>query len=482
MAKKDNQSQANKIIFLIVCSIVALLFLKFADFGGFMKVFFSLIIVFSFFIIAYLKTRKTFLTLVFLVPFFIGLDDYQINIGAFLELFSDNRHLDINLFTVSCIAFCCLALIEIVKNGTALFKAPLFSILTISVLLNSFSLPSSEYKSIGAVFWLYLVTPFCVYFTAYFLLKTKKNYLTLIAVIISSSLIPIIISIKQLIVGEFHFEADTGLPRLLGSFPHSNTFGSYLFVIITVYIVLFFALKFLKNSEKKKIYFLLLLSVFAFFLLLTFSRTPLIGLFFAILIMAFFKKKIRVPAFVLGFFLSFVILIYPKTRQRILNMFERNMYDSLYGRFEIWDMAWYNFKAKPWIGYGIGSFEEVIKETRGSETGNVYPHNDSFRFLLEGGIAGFIGYLLYLLGAIFYSIKSYLNYKEKPAKINFLKQNLIVDFKILGLIPFLLFVTMIPISLVEAPSMDFVYQILAWSLLGGWMAMNSKKSDFERNR
>jgi len=33
---------------------------------------------------------------------------------------------------------------------------------------------------------------------------------------------------------------------------------------------------------------------------------------------------------------------------------------------------------------------------------------------------------------------------------------------------------MIIISLVESPSMDFIYQILSWTLLGSWLGASEK--------
>jgi hypothetical protein len=137
-------------------------------------------------------------------------------------------------------------------------------------------------------------------------------------------------------------------------------------------------------------------------------------------------------------------------------------------------LAIFAAKKKPLIGYGIGSFEDVIRSVQGKETGNVYPHSDAIRFFLEGGIIGIAGYLFYILGAIYYAIRSYFRYPKSIESLEFFGRQLEVNFKLLGIIPLLLFGIMVIISLAEAPSMDFVYQILAWTLLGSWLGMSQE--------
>jgi O-antigen ligase len=270
---------------------------------------------------------------------------------------------------------------------------------------------------------------------------------------------------------------DTTLPRLTTVFDHPNKFASYLFVILGIYLISYLSIK---NNKKSKYPLLKLLPflVLGLFLLLTFSRTSWIVFAFIICVVIFLKKEFRLPTIYLGSLLIFLSLFVQKIRERILGIFVRQYHDTLSGRMETWDMAWFGFKKNYWFGYGPGSFREVIKVVSGTDVGNFYPHSDAALFLLEGGIIGLISYLIYLFFALYSAFISYYKYPKGSEKILFAKKELTVDFKFLGFIPFLLFLVMLPYSFAETPALDFIYQVYAWILLGSWLGLvNNKKNN-----
>lgn len=427
----------------------------------------------------YYNTAAVFLAIIFILPVIIGADRYQINAGFFLPNTFSTSGFFINPFSLLCFFLIFLAGIEFFRKKFSFFQMPLSIILPIVALISLLSFTQLENKFSGIVYELYLLAGFAAYFLGYHLLGNKKKYLCTLLIIVFSSAIPVIYAFYQVVIGDFMFENDSNLPRIDSTFPHPNTFGSFLFVVLAVSLILFFAIKLINHhrSVQYRLFQALSLLPFAFIFplfILTYSRTAWFGFFFSALIAAFFRPALRFPAIYGGALAAFAMVLFEKTRERIVGIFEHHMFDSMYGRQEIWDMAIYAALKKPFLGYGMGSFGEVIQTTQGKETGNIYPHNDSIRFFVEAGIVGFLGFVLYMVGAIYYALKSFLKYGDRKETVKIFGYEFTVDYKFLGLIPFCLFASMAVISFVEAPSMDFVYQILAWTILGSWLGLNEK--------
>lgn len=478
MPDLEQKKEKGSIIYIYVLFLFALFFLYTLLFGYSAqnpKLIVGALIFMAILLFSYFSASRVFLALIFFIPYLIGADAYQINISSFLQNFISVKDLYINPFSLSCLVIIFFFGIEFLKAGRRMFKIPLFFILLVAALLSLVIFFQSKYKIDGLVFELYLISGFAAYFLGYLFLGKKKKYLELLSAVVLSSIIPAIFAVSQLVMGDYLYEGDSSLGRIRGSFPHSNTFGSYLFIVLTVITIIFFSVKAKSgNGKKSPGYFLGRAGFLVLFglLVLTYSRTAWIGVALSFGAIALVRPYFRIPLVYAGSVIAALVLLFEKTRDRILGIFESHMFDSMYGRREIWDMAIFAAKKSPIFGYGIGTFENTIRDVQGKETGNVYPHNDFIRFFLEGGIIGVILYFLYMLGAIYYSVRSYLNYPKGEEVINFLGKEFLVDFKMLGMIPLLLFAIMIPISLVEAPSMDFVYQIFAWTMLGSWLGMN----------
>ncbi|NTU66614.1 MAG: O-antigen ligase family protein [Candidatus Moranbacteria bacterium] len=486
ITQENEQEQGRKSPVYIYVLLVSAAFLFYNLFFGHIsdnpKLLWGAFIFLALLLWAYLDVAYVFLATLFFLPVLIGQNNYQINIGSFLGSFLPISELYIDPFSLASLFLVFLSGIELLKRIKKLAQAPLFFILSLVIILELATFVTSKYKLTGAVFELYLLAGFMSYFLGYFLLVSKRNYLRLIFTALFSAIIPSIFAVYQLASGNYLYEGDSTLGRITGTFPHSNTYGSFLFIILTIALAASFAIRKKKpkkeKTESKNIR--IMKWAFIFFmgalLLLTFSRTAWIGFALSVLAIAIMRPKIRIPIVLFGSLGITVLMFFEKFRDRIFGIFDHYMYDSMYGRYEIWDMALYAARKKPMMGYGIGSFEEVIREVQGKETGNVYPHNDTVRFFLEGGLAGVFSYLLYMAGAIFYAAKSFLKYPKGDETIDFFGTELTVDFKLLGMIPLMLFAIMVVISMVEAPSMDFVYQIFAWTMLGSWLGMNRKQA------
>ncbi|MEA3273519.1 MAG: O-antigen ligase family protein, partial [Patescibacteria group bacterium] len=330
--------------------------------------------------------------------------------------------------------------------------------------------------------WIHLVAAFGAYFLGYFLFATRKRYLKVLTAIMLSAVIPVIVGIKQVLLREFFFSNDSVLPRIQATFWHPNKLGSFLFIVTAVYLVFYLSIKVGQEGAKKKLLFFLPFLVLIPLLGLTFSRTSWVALAFAIFVIAIMRRSLRKPAILLGGLLTVLALAIGKIRDRILDTFSWSMNNSVSGRIEIWDIGFFKLSQRPWLGFGPGSFGEVIKDARGSEEGNISAHSDAVRFVVEGGIVGLLAYFLYFIGAIVYAFISFVRYPQSSKRVKILNKEFLVDFKLLGFIPFLLFLSMIPISFMETSTLDFVYQFFAWIALGSWLAVSGKTIKTRKKR
>lgn len=490
LVKKSNRQSPFYALALLAFAILMILALVGSHAADNIKLIYGVVVFLGLLAMAYFSVADVFLLAIFALPLLIGLDSYQINLGSILSIVVPVRELYVNPFSLVCVFLVFLALAEMLRRGFRILHVPLVYIITIAILLNAASFFGSERKLTGVVFELYFLASFAAYFLAYMLLANRKNYVKLVITVIASSAIPAMVGFIQLLGGNFLFEADSSLGRIQGSFPHSNTFGSFLFVVLTVFLVAASAIRKNRpagetvranvkvwNADRTVLAFILFL--LTGMLVMTFSRTAWIGLALAVAAVAVLRPRTRFLIAYAGSLAIFLGMLVGKVRNRVTEAFDRHMFDSIYGRLDIWDTALFEFRRRPLTGFGMGSFEDVIKDARGKETGNVYPHNDGIRFLLEGGFVGFAGYLLYMSGAIFYALRSFLRFPRGETQIGFRGRMYLVDLKMLGAIPMLLFVIMVPVSFVEAPSMDFVYQILAWTFLGSWLGTSASEQRTE---
>jgi hypothetical protein len=416
------------------------------------------------------------LAIIVLVPALAGLEGYQLDISSLLKIIGVEGSYTVDFFFIARASILFLAIIEIIKRGLAFFKTPLSFVLLVSMALNAVSFYFSDYKLQGVAFyWFHLVAAFGAYFLGYFLFNTRKKYLHILVAAILSAIIPLVVGIKQAFLQEFFFSNDSALPRIQATFWHPNKLGSFLFIIIVIYLIFYLSIKNKQKVLKKKLFFLTGFLPLIFLLGFTFSRTSWITLAFAIFLIAVIRRPLRKPAALLGSFVFLLALLVKGTRDRIFEIFAWRSNNSILGRMEIWDIGFFQLGKRPWLGFGPGSFGETIKDARGSEEGNISAHSDVVRFLIEGGVVGLVAYFLYFLSALAYAFLSFVRYPKSSKMIKLFGKKFLVDFKLLGFIPFLLFVSMVPISLMETSTLDFIYQFFAWIILGSWLAVSGQK-------
>lgn len=235
-----------------------------------------------------------------------------------------------------------------------------------------------------------------------------KNHIKLI---IGSALFGLLLAsldgIYQLIFGvDFfrHKSYDTiiGLKRLKAAFPHTNIFAGYLALFIPLSLPLFFYHS--KPKTRFVLGFILALSVSCLYL--TFSRSAVLGVALAIILMGIIRKdKLVLFLFIIGILISPLLLPkgirdWSKTTSSIAEFLLNK------DRLALYETSFNMIKHHPILGVGVNTYclnyqKYKLHDTeKGSENTMWYAHNSYLQMASEIGIAGFLLFL-YLLGTLF---------------------------------------------------------------------------------
>jgi O-antigen polymerase len=344
-----------------------------------------------------------------------------------------------------------------------------------SVFLNKVLLLAIGYLSLSA-FWSvgndkYVQISFYLLLFSLFLLiqtnlKKLKDFYKLVFFLISLSLPAILISYYQIFSGLFYEYADVDIHRVSGPFDSPNLLGSLLLLTSSLSLILF--LYFKKIKEKKYNLFLLtylFLSLPIF--ITTFSRSAWLGLVIFLGIFSLQKRKLFIIIILLFSILLSTMLTLEPTRERLAGFSEHTMFDSMYARKDIWRMSYKKFLAKPFLGYGAGSFATVINDAKESHNGTENPHNDLVFFSLEGGLMGLIAYLIIVLSFYYYTLRyHYQLHKLSKKQSGIFPSIFIISWGILALL-----IAFSMISIVESYYEANFLHLFTWSLLAGWLTI-----------
>ncbi|MGA1046624.1 MAG: hypothetical protein ACO3UU_01320 [Minisyncoccia bacterium] len=117
-----------------------------------------------------------------------------------------------------------------------------------------------------------------MYVTGYVLIKSKKDCINFIKVVIMSSIIPVIIGYLQLLNGTGLYTNPGFENRIAGTFGHPNVLGYFLLIIIALMVYLFFEKNIIAKPKFK--YMFILYGILSVILLIsTYTRGAWIGLF-----------------------------------------------------------------------------------------------------------------------------------------------------------------------------------------------------------
>ncbi|MEO8168264.1 MAG: O-antigen ligase family protein, partial [bacterium] len=197
---------------------------------------------------------------------------------------------------------------------------------------------------------------------------------------------------------DFFLGENNRVASLLGN---STYFAGYL---VLVFPLIASQALYKRSIDKPALASFLLLTAMIFLLLITQTRSSIIGL--GVAGVAFFlfslKKKntvksLGVLAIVIAAGMLWIFVLNPALGKRFATVFDENQHSTFARRMFFWESGMHALAASPVFGHGIGSFEQTILSYRspdywivGSEDIVPHAHNEPIEVGVEYGIIGLL--------------------------------------------------------------------------------------------
>lgn len=278
----------------------------------------------------------------------------------------------------------------------------------------NFLLPEETLRgSFYLIRWVFYAGLFFVTLDLMSNLKAIKKYWQWIIWI---GLIVAFLGFVQLVyVPDFEFMTEFGWDphegRLLSTFFDPNLVGGFLaFIISLVFSALFFEVR-----KKKRLVLGIIGLVLFLALILTFSRSALIGFFISFSVIAFIRSwKIAILGYVI---LALAILAFPRSLERIQSAAELDRTSQ--ARIESWQEGWQVISEHPLVGVGLNNLPYTKPSLTSKDEEKIAHSASGFdsSILTVWATTGTIGLILYLIIyglVIWYSFKTYIDQKAPP--------------------------------------------------------------------
>lgn len=289
------------------------------------------------------------------------------------------------------------------------------------------------------------------------LIKDNKDLTDLIKVIIFSAFIPLAVAAWQFLNHSGLIEGEQN--RLLATFAHPNMLAFFLTLVIT--LAVFIGLN-LKKTRVEMYWYWLLALVFTITLFFTYTR----GAYLVLLALIFIVGALKFRKFLL-LALVFIFVLYfasSTISDRFNSIFQSDPYGSISWRVSLWRDEVSYIKREPLKGYGVGLASTVIAQNRDWRLGSNEPHNDFLRLAIDSGIIGLSLYLI-LIANLLWQLKD--NYFRTTAP----------RLKMINLFILALALSLYALSFGDNILNDSALQWSWWALLGGLIAVQSKKTE-----
>jgi O-antigen ligase len=267
-----------------------------------------------------------------------------------------------------------------------------------------------------------LITFIMLYFVGWIYVSTQDKLINIVRVIIYASIIPLISSYIQYFSGSGLYTNPGFENRIAGTFGHPNVLA-YFSVIVLTLIVSIWRNKSTNIVVEEKRLFMGIGLLYVIVLLITFTRGAWLGLVLGALIIGLIqypRKSLIITSIGLGF-ITLSLFVYqvlspptvldlpPLTTLPIINrvsgLFTSDPSDSIIWRLTMWRDMYKQAWQSPIIGFGTGSSQIMVEQTRGIFRGSLEVHNDYIKIFLEQGFIGLIAYgilILNILGVLYY--------------------------------------------------------------------------------
>jgi O-antigen ligase len=249
----------------------------------------------------------------------------------------------------------------------------------------------------GVKEWARLGSGLAIYLMVADVVHDERGARRFIAVLLLSSLIPLTEAWLQSLTGRgYFFLGFIGTEfayRPQGTFGHPAALGSYLIILLTVAIGLYFS----ATSGRVRAALLAWAGVAASCLVLTLARAQWLGMMVATLVLGFLRRWwLALLALALALLLLAGI---PLLRERLMAS------ESIDWRLDLWQaglsLAW----PPGLLGRGLGTAHLYINQLLPKVDSP--PHNDYLKVVIEMGVLGLVSYAVWLLALIRHAWRAY---------------------------------------------------------------------------
>lgn len=308
------------------------------------------------------------------------------------------------------------------RNSIKLSKIPLFKLFFLLLSIYFIFSFTGISLAVGLQETIRVVSFIILYFVGWVYVNHQDRFFNLIRLVVYSSIIPLIVAYIEYFSGSGLYTNPGFENRIAGTFGHPNVLAYFSVIVLALIGAVWFYRGSNINDIERKI-FITIGIAYLIVLLITFTRGAWLGLILFILLMSLAQypvKTIRISSIIVGF-ATLISLLYtfiaspdmldlPPLGQfpvmnRIVGLFNSDPSDSVIWRLNMWDDAYNKALESPYIGFGTGSSETIIEQTRGTYRGSVEVHNDYIKVFLEQGIIGLLVYLIVIIN-ILYSLYS----------------------------------------------------------------------------
>jgi len=209
-----------------------------------------------------------------------------------------------------------------------------------------------------------------------------------------SALFPLAYTTFGFLVGHPPSEVKNSLTRITGPFGQSNAFGRYLMLLIIFGVALYPHL-----GKRPRLALGGTLALSSVFLLLTYTRTAMVGAIIGLLVVGLLQsKRVLIALVVLG---VCAVLVVPQlsTRFTSLSTTATGSGNSLGWRLNYWTEVLPLANSNPVTGTGLNTTPYLTEEAK-------QPHNDFIRAYVETGLIGLGAYLAMLFALVALGIRA----------------------------------------------------------------------------
>ncbi|HEX9656190.1 MAG TPA: O-antigen ligase family protein [Bacteroidota bacterium] len=240
------------------------------------------------------------------------------------------------------------------------------------------------------------------YFAGTHLFRNEQDFLRLVkALIVVGAVVSVFAIVQYFVPNSSLLDFYLGEGRRIGS-----TLGNpiYLSGFIVGFLPLLLSYLFLESNRFVRVLLFIFLCLLLLLLLATQSRGSIIAVAISTLLFLFLSRAIeRTHRFGIAFVLVCATIVsfffFPQVSQRFASLLDLDKGSTLARRVVFWNAGVDAIASSPLVGYGVGSYEEAMREFRPADywivkSEDIVPHAHN-EFLEVGVELGLIGLALY---------------------------------------------------------------------------------------